>query len=163
MPRRRSYPSRSRASGRPTLWFNQATTPATVAPGGIANFDLIGAGVAGMPEVLDGGMTILRLILEVIVFNQVAGANAFGAYGIYVATAAVAVIQPVFDLLDYYVHQNFYSRDSDDSGSGMYRYDIRTARRLRGVDRKLRFTLENSAGSQNVTVRVNARMLVRPS
>ena len=159
--RRRSRSSSPRRGARKaTLWLNTASVPATIGAGVIANLSLAGSGVV-QPEVLSGGFTCLRIFPTLSIVPDVAGQNVFGSWGIYVCTDAVSIVQPIFDLLDYYVHRNHFAR-SGDTEQNDFNGDIRTARKVRGENRLLRFTFEAAGGSGSCTMRFSARMLLQP-
>ena len=93
-------------------------------------------------------------------------ADSFGAFGVLVNTAASA-IDAVLDLYDYYLHQNFqFIQSATTDGSQQYRqrYDIRTARRVRGEDRSLDFVITNNAAAGTSLVwSASSRLLLKGS
>jgi len=119
-----------------------------------------------MPGTFQAGLTVVRMILEVIVHTVTVNQNVFGAFGVMVNTA-VSAIDAILDLYDYYLHQNFYTTAVSPNALGaseVHRYDIRTARRVRGEQRTLDFVITNNAASvSSLNWSVSARMLLKGS
>jgi len=118
----------------------------------------------GLPKTWEAGFTVIRLILDVVIRAEAINLVSFGAFGVLVNTTQT-IVDVILDLFDYYLHQNWRASTTlvqDPSQMYTRRYDIRTARRLRGSERSLDFVITNnaaSAGSVNWTV--SARMLLK--
>ncbi len=119
-----------------------------------------------MPGTFEAGFTVVRMIIEVLLRSNALNQSNFGAYGVLLRTGA-ATIDAILDLYDYYLHQNWTNRaniPSDPAQSYRQRYDIRSARRVRGEQRSLDFIMTNNAASAgNVIWAVSARMLLKGS
>ena len=119
----------------------------------------------GLPKTFEAGLTVVRLILDVVIRPAVQDLNVFGAFGAMINVAFTAV-DVILDLYDYYLHQNFFVRTNDvNSGEESYKrsYDLRTARKIRGADRHLDFVITNNSGSgASLIWSMSARMLLKP-
>ena len=102
------------------------------------------------------------MIIRSVVVNNVN----FGAWGVFV-NIGFSVVDAILDLLDYYLHQNWQNvanSVNDRAQATIRSYDIRTARRIRGEDRTLDFTIVNNAASAgNIEWTVNSRCLLKGS
>ena len=121
---------------------------------------------ASLPATFEAGVTIVRLIIDVVIRSAVAGQTLFGAWGVFMNTAQSA-IDTILDLYDYYLHQNWsvlQSNANDTAQAWRRSYDIRTARRVRGEQRHLDFAITNNAASGGSAIwNVSARMLLKGS
>ena len=119
-----------------------------------------------MPGTFQAGFTVVRMILDVILRANANNQALFGAYGVFVNTA-LSAIDTILDLYDYYVHQNWtqISVNANDTAQAyVRRYDIRTARRVRGEQRSLSFAITNNSGSAGSVIwAVSARCLLKGS
>ena len=108
----------------------------------------------------------MRMILDVAIHAITLDQHTFGAFGAYVAIG-LAGVDAIINLLDYYVHQNWDSEVSSTSQEHQrrrFKYDIRTARRVRGEQRSLNFTLTNNSSSgSSVEYFVQGRFLLKAS
>ena len=144
MPRPRTRRSYGRPSKRtPQAWYNNQFGPTNVAAGSsIGSTVLAGPEQAAMPDTFQAGFTIVRMILEVFILAQTINQPVFGNFGVAVIDENSSGIDTILDLLDYYVLQPF-SNETDSTSvlqrATRYVYDIRTARRIRGRERRLEF------------------------
>ena len=162
--RRRSRSSSRRSSRRrQTLWFNVGTIATAVAIGGQAIVDLLPPGTT--PPQIQGGLTVVRMIGELIISSQTADQDGFGAFGITTVTrdafTAGAVPDPIVDLVDWYYHTLVAVNSSLVGDLSRYtQWDIRTARKIRGLDRTLCAVFDvNAASAQALKFSVNTRLL----
>ena len=140
--------------------------PLAVAIGGQAIVDLLPPG--SVPPAFLAGLVVLRMIGELQLTAQSADQDGFGAFGVTMVTrdavAGAAVPDPIIDLVDWYYHQNWFNNESrvgDFQEAGRTRFDIRTARRIRGEDRTLVAVFENNAASaQAVKFSTTVRLLL---
>ena len=169
MTTRRRGRSSSRRSGprRQTAWFNVASVPAVIAIGGQAILDLLDA--ADIPDGYAGGLTVLRMILQTVMFPGVASTDVIGAMGVAVMTrdalAAGAVPDPIADLVDWYwlTHYRLLTQVTNE-GDRLGPVDIRTKRAIRGEGRTLALVFDNSSSSGgSVGFEFSARLLLQRS
>ena len=163
--RRGSRRSRgARAPRASTVWTNQGSISQNLAAGAEGIFDLLS--LARLPATLEGGLTVLRMILRLGVRAQASNTTPLGAFGVSVVTrdafSGLAVPDPLTDLVDWYLWHGFAMFDSDSAGRE-WNFDIRTARRLRGEDRTLVAVMEADATSSALTWDMDVRLLCRRS
>ncbi len=163
--RRRSRRSSGRSVRRPTEWFNNTSVPATLAIGGVAVFDLLPLG--GLPPALEGGLTVMRMLGAFNVRVDADGATIIVGMGVCVVTrdafAAGAIPEPITDLVDWYFLKHTHQQGLTATARIVrdYEFDIRSKRRIRGVDRTLVAVIENSGISNaTVLVGVSTRLLL---
>ncbi len=137
----------------------------TLAPGASARFALVAPGVStGLPARFDAGLTVIRMIISVVIRTLTVTVGTFGAFGVFVNTAASA-IDAIIDLYNYYLHQNWWNTNTvirDYNQTYRREYDIRTARRVSGEQRSLDFAItNNAAAAASIEWSVNARLLLR--
>ena len=166
-PRRRTSGRRRGAgSSTPTMWWNQQSAENILGAGASQSFQLANPTDATMPGTFQAGFTVVRMILDVILRANANNQALFGAYGVFVNTA-LSAIDTILDLYDYYVHQNWtqISVNANDTAQAyVRRYDIRTARRVRGEQRSLSFAITNNSGSAGSVIwAVSARCLLKGS
>ncbi len=120
-----------------------------------------------LPDTFQAGLTVIRMIIGVTLRATGAGQIIFGNWGAYVADDTSSGTDTILDLLDYYLLRPWYHIQSDvNDGNQVLRenFDIRTMRKLRGRERRLRWTLTNNAASGgSVSFNVNVRFLLRAS
>ena len=105
------------------------------------------------------------MLFQLWVAPGAANLDTFGSMGVSTITrdavAAGVVPDPGTDLVDWYLHRAFTVHNEDAGRFEKSEYDIRTARRIRGVDRGLVAVLEVSPASDTGCVSVlGARMLL---
>ncbi len=124
---------------------------------------------AFIPEGFQGGLTVIRTILQVKVRAEADNSNCFGAVGVTVSTrdalAALAMPEPITDLVDwYYLTSYWVNQESERSATAIAEIDLRSARRIRGEDRTLVMVIQANPGSEaSLQVSPMARMLLRRS
>ena len=164
--RRSSAPRRARGRSTPTMWWNEQSANNTLAPGLTNRFGLATPNNVALPATFQAGLTVVRMIIDVIIKGATINAFNFGAFGVMVNTAG-ATLDAIIDLYDWYLHQNWAQTNTltNDSAQWYRRsYDIRTARRVRGEQRSLDFAITNNAASPGSIVwTVNSRMLLKGS
>ena len=150
-----------------TAWWNEQSAENTLSVGSSARFALLDPlNSTGLPATWEAGVTVIRLLLEVSLRSIGTGATGFGAFGVMVNSTRT-LVDVILDLFDYYLHQNWNISPQDPTafnpaGTIRYRYDIRTARVLRGSERALDFVITNNSASGNsVKWTANARMLLK--
>jgi len=163
--RRTSRGSRARRSSTPTAWWNEQSANNSLAAGSSARFALLDPlASTGLPATWEAGLTVIRLILEVVVRGVTNNASGFGAFGVMVNSTRT-LVDVILDLFDYYLHQNFSTNQFATLNAvepARYRYDLRTARKLRGGERALDFVItNNSASGTGIVWTVSARMLLK--
>ena len=119
-----------------------------------------------LPATFEAGLTVVRMIIDVIIRPLANNQAIFGAYGVLV-NVGLATVDAILDLYDYYLHANFQNiSTSINDASQNYRraYDIRTARRVRGENRALEAVVTNNAGSgTSVIWTISSRLLLKAS
>jgi len=125
------------------------------------SFPIAQEGLLGFPSAT-GGFTCLRMFLHISFQQSTVSQVLNGAFGISVNTDKAVGIDPILDLVDYYLHDGFDLNQPTEEPVRQV-YDIRTARRVRGADRRIEFNMANSAGSAGtVAVTAHFRLLIKP-
>ena len=163
--RRTTRPRSGQRRSTPTTWWNDQSVNNLLGSGVSARFPLLDPASATLPATFEAGVTVVRMILRVIIRSASQNQYNFGGYAVLVKTGT-AVIDVILGLFDYYLHQNWstITGASLEDSSNFYQrdYDIRTARRLRGMDRRLEFMVtNNSAGAGSIRWDVSARLLLK--
>ncbi len=163
--RRRGSPTGRRRRTRPvgaTEWTNVRLSEATVAIGGVSEFDVLG----GFTETEKARVAvILRAYGEVTINSVSANNTVHGAFGLTVvndeAMAASVLPDPLGDENDpWYWHREFNQRYSD-IRTEKYPFDARTQRRV-PIGSTLMFALDLSgAADGSILYSVNIRVLFR--
>ena len=163
--RRRSRSGFRRSAKAPTLWFNNQSAVATLAAAGTGVFEL--SPETAIPTQLRGGYTCLRMIGALNVFPVTGNAAVSFTHGVTVITTSALtgpqLPDPAVDLVDWYLLQGEYLRDEVDQTVHRYPFDIRTARKVRGLDRTIVYLLKNTSGASSIEYSVFTRLLLRAS
>jgi len=161
--RSRGRSSRSRASKKPMLWFNNGTD--LFALGGNTSFTQPVLSAGTYPDYLLHGLTILRIILRITFSPQNIAEIVNAVAAVYVGSRGTAGLPPNLnaDLANYYY---FTSLQAPQSPAGIQatvvQADIRSKRRIRGEDTDLFFRVTNNEATP-MQVGMEARMLLTPS
>ena len=137
--------------------------PTSVAPGGQAIVDML---PAESPAATEPRYTVIRSIMEVMMYPITQGVDSFGAFGLTTTTRdaflAGAVPDPITDFVDWYWHKNFATFTVGGSDRvTRFNVDLHTARTIRGFGRTLAFVFDvNAAGGSNLVFSINARFLL---
>ena len=163
--RRTSRRSSGRGRSTPTTWWNEASANNLLGPGVSARFALADPTSATLPATFQAGFTVVRMLIDVIVRSAAINQFNFGAYGVLVRIGT-SVIDMILSLLGYYLHKNWDTISGgplEDMAQFHTRsYDIRTARRVRGENRKLDFGITNNSGSGgSIRWSVHCRLLLK--
>ncbi len=145
-------------------WWNISSVPGTVVAGNVGYFSMVEASLTGFPPQMQGGLTIIRAILEVSARSLTAATSARGAFGLYVAIQGTTTL-PIVDLVDYYWHKSYNLLGvTATERYEKFEIDLRTKRKLRGLERRLLFAFEVSSGSPaSVEFAVAGRFLLQAS
>jgi len=162
--RRTSRPRSRSARNTPTTWWNASSANNLLGSGVSARVALVDPNDSSLPATFEAGLTVIRAILRVVVRSDSITQFNTGSFGLMVRTGT-AVIDIILSLLDYYLLQSFETNSSsaaDKSQDWTRDYDLRTARRLRGMDRHLDFGITNNSGSAgSIRWGVHARFLLK--
>ena len=150
--RNRGRRSSVRTAPRPArAWFNQSGVPTTISVNSQGALDLLPLGE--LPDGYGGGCTVRRLIGKVMFFGTIIDTDAYFTWGVTLLTrdalTALALPDPISDLVDWYYHTVGYARENAFAGQTVttIEYDIRTSRRIAGEDRTLAAIMHVSPAS----------------
>jgi len=168
MTTRRPARASSRRRGRstkPTSWFNIQIPPTLVAAGVQAVSDLLVPAL--LPSGMQGGMTVLRMILKLSCWVNTLNDTPVGSLGIAVGQRNNLGGFPsaIIDNLGWYYHTNVSPTGLSNSGPGeVAMVDIRSARKMRGEDMTLASAFEANAGnSGSILFALSIRFLLQKS
>ena len=163
---RRAPRSRGRSrSPRPTMtWWNNAIDPQSLAPNttAVSQLTLL---APPFPDGYQSGFTILRLIVNLVVAPTIANAAVLGIAALYVGATGLLTTPPnlLTDLLDYYWHQHIQEPTGGGTAPRAYEVDLRSARRIRGEERRLLFQITNRDLVNSLEFGLATRMLLKRS
>ena len=116
-----------------------------------------------VPPGLQRGLTIHRMLIDVGLLSASPNTENFGAYGVEVGSARSmpsSPDSPILDLTNWYLHKNWSVRQATLDRIGNV-FDIRTSRRIPGVDKTLWFIFEvNVATLNEFRFDINFRLLL---
>jgi len=151
--RRSSSRGSSRRGNRPNyLWHADATALTSVAPGAAARFDLLESMRGASAERHQRrGMTAVRLIYDLSFITTLAGTESFGSFMVTPLSvdADVAGVHPDPEQGEQdaaWVWAPFHERQVN-RDTVHIRGDLRTARRILGIDYTLEFVLDVAASA----------------
>ena len=169
--RRRTSGSRrgSRGANRPKyLWHADATAILTIAPGASGRFDMLEQMRGASAERHQRrGMTAVRCIYDLSLRVITGNTDGFGSFMITPASVDAEVAGALPDPEEgeqdaAWIWQPFHERDEVDQVVHHYRGDLRTARKILGIDYTLEFILDVAAASpSSVTAIFAFRVLMR--
>jgi len=152
-----------RGRRRSTFWVTNSIPGQTVLKGAVATVDMLAGATPTAREALRR-MTILRMLINVAVRPLTTGTLVEYAFWVYEAIreAIAAGVIPVagIDEAGMYLAEDGIEWAPDAFEQNVSKFDIRTARALRGSDRSLGFAIFNQNATSDLVVSVSFRLLV---
>ena len=142
------------------MWYHVSVVPVDIPAGVGAVADLMPALI--LPPALQGGYTAKRLIGR-FQFGSTAigpGNDINGGIGIYAGTRSSLAAPPnaVLDFVDWWWNHPFSFQVGFTGDKYSVDIDLRSGRKVRGEDRTIGISIDNSILSQTIRVYFSARM-----
>ena len=161
--RRRSSRSRSSRPARYQWQPRQSAAPVVVNAGASAVIDILEDLDAGF----QAGITIVRLFLRLAVFASSSGQSTQFQHGV-VQTSRKAFVNtqvptPTVDQVQWYLLDGDQMFRDVDAGpqQALLNYDIRTARKLRGIETTMVHVMENTDSVDNLSYNIFTNALIK--